>query len=174
MSRAKKIDYFGTVARNSEATRLLTKSGDCAVVHRGLARSVVMSCPDGCGSILTINLDRRSGKTWGLYLRKEKLTIFPSYWREDGCCCHFILWQNQILWCDLHERFKTPDVSSLHSTVLAQLSVDSYISYKTIADEIDEIPWDILWSCRCLVGKGLAIEHPKLELFMKTSPEDCD
>ena len=172
MSRAKRINYLGTAVRNSEAARQLTKPGDCAIVHRGLVRSVVISCPDGCGSVLTINLDRRSGKAWVLYQRKEELSIFPSYWRVDGCRCHFIVWRNCILWCDVYGRFKTPDVSSLHSTVLAQLSVDSYISYKAIADEIGEIPWDVLWSCRSLVMQGLAIEQPKSESFKKTPPED--
>ena len=167
MNRVERINYFGTVMRNSEASSLLTKPGDCVLVHRGCMRAIVMTCPDRCGSILTINLDRRSGKAWRVYLRKEKLSIFPSYWRTDGCCCHFIVWQNRIYWCDLREDFKLPDVSSLHSTVLAQLSEKSYISYKTIADEIDEVPWDILWSCRCLVKEGLVIEHPKLESFMK-------
>lgn len=174
MSRAEKINYVGTVVQNSEAARQLTRPGDCAVVHRGRARSVVIACPDGCGSVLTINLDRRSGKTWSLYLQKEKLSIFPSYWRADGCHCHFIVWRNRILWCDSYERFKPPDVSSLDSTVLVQLSVDSYISYEVIADLIDEIPWDVLWSCRSLVRKGLAKEHLKLKSFKKTTLEEVD
>ena len=168
MRRAEKISYVGTAGRHSGAARQLTRPGDCAVVHRGRTRSVVMMCPDGCGSVLTINLDRRSGKAWVLYLRKEKLSIFPSYWRTDGCRCHFIVWRDRILWCDSHERVKIPNVSSiLRSTVLAQLSVDSYISYEAIANEIDEIPWDVLWSCRSLVRQGLAIEHPKSESFKK-------
>lgn len=168
MSRVKRINYLGTAVRNSEAARQLKRPGDCAIVDRGRARSVVMACPDGCGSVLTINLDRRSGKAWNLYLREEKISIFPSYWQVAECRCHFIVWRNRILWCDSQERSNIPDVSSLHSTVLAQLSVDSYISYKAIADEIDEIPWDILWSCRSLVRQDLAIEEPKTESFKKT------
>ena len=171
MKRAEKINYVGTAVLNSGAVRQLTRPGDCAVVHRGRPRSIVMVCPDGCGSVLTINLDGRSGKAWGLYLRKQTLSIFPSYWRVDGCRCHFIVWRNRILWCDSHERIKTPNVSSLHSIVLTQLSIDSYISYEAIADEIDEIPWDVLWSCRSLVRQGLVIEHPKSESFKKLPPE---
>ena len=168
MNRAKKIDLRGTVAQNNDAVAKIASPGDCVIVHRSLARSVVMVCPDGCGSVLTINVDRRCGRAWDLYLRKEQLSIFPSYWRADGCLSHFIVWRNRILWCDSLDFFEPQNISSLNSSVLARLSVSSYISYQSIANEIDEIPWDVLWSCRSLVLEGLAEEHAKLESFMKS------
>ena len=171
MNRAKKIDLRGTVARNNDAVAMIANPGDCAIVHRSLARSVVMVCPDGCGSVLTINVDSRCGRAWDLYLRKEQLSIFPSYWRGDGCLSHFIVWRNRIIWCDSLDFYQPPNISLLNASVLACLSVSSYISYQSIADKVDEIPWDVLWSCRNLVFEGLAEEHAKSESFIKNRLE---
>ena len=167
MRRAKKATYLGTAERNSEAERQLKKPGDCAVVHRGYTRAVVMACPDGCGTKLTINLDQRTGKAWRLYFRSEKLSIYPSYWRTDGCLSHFIVWRNRIIWCDVRRDFEPPNVSPLLSTVLAKVPVGSYISHETIAAQIDEVPWDVLWSCRSLVRMGLVMKHPNAGLFKR-------
>lgn len=167
MRKEKKINFRGTTARNGDAVARLTNPGDCAVVYRGRARSMVMACPEGCGSILTINLDRRAGKAWDLYQRKQKISVFPSYWRVDGCRCHFIIWRDKILWCDSYERFETPDVSALHANVLEQIPTGSYAAYIDIAIAIDEVPWDVLWACRSLVRCGLAIEGINSESFKR-------
>src|SRR5438093_7423647 len=81
------------------AVGLVSASGDAAIVERGTPRLLVMRCPCGCGDDLLINLDRRAGPAWRSYVRGNKLTIFPSYWREDACESHFILWSDRIFWC---------------------------------------------------------------------------
>lgn len=165
--RSQRINLRGTASRNVDAAAQVKKPGDCAIVHRGSARSIVMLCPEGCGTVLTINLDRRTGKAWRMYRRDQRISVFPSYWRDDGCECHFIIWQNRILWCDLRSRFETPDVSRLHEKVLDQLPTDSFETYESIADRIDEIPWDVLWACRALVREGHAMENKQQEAFKK-------
>jgi hypothetical protein len=69
-------------------------------VTRGAPRSIVILCPDGCGEVLTVNLDRRSGPAWRFFERRGTLTIYPSIWRDSGCRAHFIIWNSEILWCD--------------------------------------------------------------------------
>lgn len=41
-----------------EADELIAEPGEAALVHRGVDRSLVMACPNVCGEMLTINLDR--------------------------------------------------------------------------------------------------------------------
>ena len=60
---------------------------------------LVIRCPCGCGDDLLLNLDLRAGSAWGFYRNRRGLTIYPSYWREDGCGSHFILWNDRIYWC---------------------------------------------------------------------------
>jgi hypothetical protein len=92
---------LGIVARYSEAATLLKKPGDCAVVERkGTLRQIVISCPDGCGETLSINLDPRSGAAWRLYQRRGRWSLFPSIDRTSGCRSHFLLWGGHIAWRD--------------------------------------------------------------------------
>jgi hypothetical protein len=45
-----------------DAASNAAKPGDCAVVERaGVRRQLVVCCPNGCGDLLSINFDPRSG-----------------------------------------------------------------------------------------------------------------
>jgi hypothetical protein len=70
--------------RYSEAVTKLHSPGDYVLVVRGLPRTIVMVCPDGCGENITINLDRRTGKAWRKFEAGGKLTIYPSVWRDTA------------------------------------------------------------------------------------------
>ena len=93
----------GIVNKYAGAIAQLNKPGDCTIVIRGVPRTVVMMCPDGCGETIAVNLDGRVGKAWRKYEHNEKLTIYPSVWRDTGCRAHFIVWNDQILWCDVDD-----------------------------------------------------------------------
>lgn len=54
---ARTAQYRGQVEYRDEATSLVTEPGDLVLVVRGRPRSVVIGCPDGCGEVLTVNLD---------------------------------------------------------------------------------------------------------------------
>src|ERR1041385_2821383 len=95
-TRANKVKLRGNVERHDLATPLLQVPGDAVIVERGKPRLLILRCPCGCGDNLLINLDRRVGKAWHLYQRRKRLTLFPSYWRDDGCGSHFILWDDDI------------------------------------------------------------------------------
>lgn len=153
--RAKTIRFVGTVEHHHQAVELLVQSGDAALVFRGCARSVVMACPDGCGEILTINLDDRSGKAWELYGKPTALTLFPSIWRSTGCESHFVVWRGKIDW--LSGDFWDPPEDLLDAT-LNLLSRHEARSYYQIAKQLGELPWDVAAACRVLVRRRQAIE----------------
>jgi hypothetical protein len=154
-ARAKTIRYRGKAAGHSAAVALLTQAGDVAIDERGIARSLVMKCPDNCGDTLTINLDRRAGKAWRIDNRATKFTLYPSVWREEGCKAHFIMWRDCILWCDWHDTPNWKD-DELVARVRGELRQDEYQHYEAIAERLAVIPWEVLWACQSLVRSGQA------------------
>jgi hypothetical protein len=114
-----------------------------------------MLCPDGCGDVLTINLDKRSGKAWRTDRRHGGLTVYPSVWRDSGCGAHFIVWRDQILWCDWWESPDPADVR-LTARVMQEIALHGaeYVHYEVVATAIDENPWDVHWACNVLTRRG--------------------
>ncbi len=153
-SRARAISLKGQVSHRHEANHLLTEPGAAVIVQRGVARSVAMACPDGCGEQLTVNLDERSGPAWRHYKEGEQLTLFPSVWRDTGCKSHFIVWQSKIYWCDWHEDLDEPMEEVMRRTEKA-LTAD-FASYLALADELALIPWAVLSACARLCRVGIA------------------
>lgn len=106
--KATRVRQRGTTEHRDEANLLLEEPGDAVIVERGVRRSLVMRCPDGCGETLAINLDRRAGKAWCLHAEKNAtLSLYPSVWKADGCRSHFIIRQSRIIWYD--PDFRTAD-----------------------------------------------------------------
>lgn len=172
MNRITRIHQQGTAERNHEAVALLKRAGDCVIVRRGCLRSLVLSCPDGCGTILTVNLDPRSGKAWRLYRSAGTLTLFPSVWRADGCRSHFILWKDRILWCRAtwEEASRTdvtlPVSTSLERRISAILPYDKFVSVTVLSEKLEEIPWEVLWACRRLTLAGHVEQRETDEVWM--------
>src|SRR4051812_45982925 len=97
---ATKARLRGSVASRDDARPQLQEAGDVVLVERGCLRSAVIKCPCGCGEELVINLDRRVGPAWRLYRDERGLTLYPSVWRDSGCCTHFILWHDTVFMCN--------------------------------------------------------------------------
>lgn len=154
--RANRLAFKAQVEQRHEANPLLKIPGDAALVHRGVLRSLVMACPDGCGELLTINLDARAGKAWRVYGSQEELSLFPSVWRETGCKSHFILWRSKIYWCDWDDELDTPmkDVVELVHGCLS----NELVPYVDIADALQLVPWAVLSACHRLAREGVAQE----------------
>ncbi|MBS1722983.1 MAG: hypothetical protein JSS66_08535 [Armatimonadetes bacterium] len=146
-----------TVRNHGEALRAIEQLGDVAIVSREGNRAIVMHCPDGCGEILTVNLDPRAGKAWRLFETKRGVTLFPSVWRSTGCRCHFILWDDVFFWFDGGDWAKTEVDRNLDKRVLAELTAEFDQDFESVADRLQEIPWAILEACRRLVLTGQAI-----------------
>src|SRR5690348_12912205 len=156
--RATLIDLRGEVVHRHEADTLLAHSGAAVLVRRGVLRSMVMACPDGCGEKLTINLDPRAGPAWRYYEDGRNVSLFPSVWRDTGCRSHFIVWRSHIYWCDTGDELDVPleEVVTRVRNVLG----DRLQNYTTIADCLGLVPWAVLSACRRLCRTKLAIEGP--------------
>lgn len=148
----------GRVQNHGDAAHKLAGPGDFVVVERGRPRSIVLSCPDGCGEVITINLDPRGGPAWRLYVSRKGVTLYPSIWRESGCGSHFIVWNSKIFWCDAWDEDPSAENldRDLDSRVLAALPLDSFVAYFDVAFRLGEIPWDVLRACRRLERAGVA------------------
>ncbi len=167
MTLVRKIRSHGTASNFAEAISRLVSPGDYVEVVRGVPRSLIMACPDGCGENITINLDKRAGPAWRKYVRHNRLTVYPSVWRESGCESHFIIWQDQILWCG---RRDDPEVDrmdeSLGISILHHFPVDTFVHYLTIAEETGNIPWEVYWSCLELAKAG-SLAQGKMGTFKR-------
>lgn len=154
--RANCLAFKAQVEQRHEANPFLKMPGDAALVHRGVLRSLVMACPDGCRELLTINLDARAGKAWRSYGSQEELSLFPSVWRETGCKSHFILWRSKIYWCDWDEELDTP-MGDIVDLVRGGLS-NELVPYVDIAEALRLVPWAVLSACHRLARDGVALE----------------
>jgi hypothetical protein len=146
---------LGTVERLSNAGPVLQQPGDCVIVERGGARrSLVMSCPCGCGELLPVNLDLRAGKAWRLYHRYGYWTLFPSIDRETGCRSHFILSRGCIIWCDWEDTVDATDYSDFLDALRTYFAGRDFTAFDEVAQVLDLVPWDVLSACRVLVRRG--------------------
>lgn len=165
--RANKLRRCGVAERYSEGTQLLKNPGDCVIVERGIPRSVLILCPDGCGETISVNLDSRSGPAWRRYERKEKITLYPSVWKQDGCKAHFIVWNDRILWCDRYEVARSELVSEDLIAAVLKILPPVETDYRALAEKLEAIPWDINWSCEELVRRSQAAEGAKKGTFYR-------
>lgn len=173
MSRARKITQHGCVERYSEAIAHLKSPGDAVVVKRGIPRSIVMQCPDGCGEVITVNLDQRSGPAWRYFKRRELLTIYPSIWKNSGCRVHFIVWNDTILWCGEHDTDEPQwDDSELRPAVDQLLPPPSqpHRHFEEFASQLNAVPWEVLWACHALVRAGVASSSERGTKFGRSPP----
>jgi len=152
-----RVRFRGEVESRHEADDLLEGPGDIALVYRGRPRSLVIACPDRCGSILTINLDERAGAAWRPYWRAGALTLYPSIWRDTGCEAHFIIRRDRILWCD-DNALEVADFDfdpALEQALLACLD-DQPRSAEELAHLVGDSPWDTGRAADKLVAAGHA------------------
>lgn len=147
---------------------MLKDLGDVVMDFREVPRALVMKCPDGCGQMLSVNLDRRSGKAWRLFGHGDKLTLFPSVWRDEGCKAHFILWRGQLLWCDGSSSADWQDRELIERVrqVLTDVAPRP-VGYEEIAQHLDAIPWEVLWACEALVKARIAVRRNPSEFFVR-------
>lgn len=158
--RTKNIVFRGTVESRDMAAPLLNLPGDTVLVQRGMPRMLAMRCPCGCGDNLIINLDSRTGYAWRFYQDPRGLTLYPSYWREDGCKSHFIVWNGHIYWCydwGSDESDSWSVSSTVEKMVLEALPKDRFIKYDELAEQLELIPWEALQACRQLIKQGMAV-----------------
>lgn len=169
MTRATHIRFLGTAEGQASTRALLQHLGDAAIDHRGVPRALVMKCPDGCGQLLSVNLDPRSDKAWRLYTKDNKLTLYPSVWRDDGCEAHFIIWKGHIIWCDGESTVDWHDQALINRVgdVLAAASPRP-VRYEDIAHQLGEIEWEVLWACQALFKARRVQRRGQTEFYVPT------
>lgn len=159
--KAYRIRDRGNVSNRHEAPLLLERPGDFVLVFRGIMRSVVMSCPDGCGATLTINLDDRTDKAWRFYRKRNQVSIFPSVWRDTGCGSHFIVWNHNIVWCGIKggdQDVVVEDAVELRRKVVGSVTAE-WQHYTELAEQLDEVPWDVNWACTLVARQHAGLEE---------------
>lgn len=156
------LNVKAVVESRSEVGTLLSKPGDAVIIHRRQPRWMMLNCPCGCGEDLPINLDRRAGKAWRYYGGSDRgLTLFPSVWLDTGCQSHFIVWRGRILLLDAYgedEPSSVPGLRDLVQRVRSHWPSGPMLSYVDVADQMGEIPWDVLEACRRLVREAVLVE----------------
>lgn len=162
--KAVTLSLRSVVESRAEVSGQLNSAGDAVLIKRGQPRWLLLKCPCGCGDEIPVNLDRRAGKAWRLYEdTKSGVTLFPSVWRDTDCESHFIIWRNQILLFGGHDDDISsapvhPDLESLSVRVLQSWPPGGWTSYSDVADQLVEIPWDVLDACRYLTRAGSLVE----------------
>lgn len=157
--RTNRVRFRGSVESRADASALIRNPGDYVIVERGRPRWLILRCPSRCGTELSINLDSRAGPAWCYYLRKKKLTLFPSIWLTTGCESHFIIWDDRILWCDgweIEDQYAA--VGDLETRIAGQLRSDVWTHFTEVAEELNEIPWNVLAAARRLKKRGRVLE----------------
>ena len=159
-----KLVLKAVVESRSSATGKMMSPGEAVLIERGIPRWLLIKCPCGCGEEIPINVDARAGKAWRLYRDKHLgVTLYPSVWRDTGCESHFIIWRGQIrLFGSSADDERVPienaEVNALAERVLHVWPKDGLVPCLPIADQLGEIPWDVLEACRALVRSRLLVE----------------
>lgn len=164
--KATRIRDRGKVARRHEADSLLERPGDFVLVERGVLRSFVMVCPDGCGEKLAINLDPRTDKAWRYYKKRNQISIFPSVWRDTGCQSHFIIWNHTIVWCESAEGDRdvvVEEEAELRRRVL-EICTEQWQAFTLLAERLEEVPWDVNRACVYLARNAGVLREGKGDL----------
>jgi len=152
------IRLKGEAERRADAETLLSAPGDTAIIRRGVVRSLLLRCPDGCGQTLLVNLDPRAGKAWRLRIDRGGLTLYPSVWREGGCGSHFVIWQHRILWCDRSDATEgeEPEYDDRVEDRVAKGLRRELAPADEIGERVYESGWEVARACRRLVAAGRA------------------
>jgi hypothetical protein len=110
--------------------------------------------------VLSINLDPRSGPAWRLYQKRGLWSLFPSVDKPAGCLSHFILWRGRVLCCSADDDDGGPqEIPEIKiERILGVLQGGRKAGFVQIADELDEVPWDVLAVCRSLGRSGVLEE----------------
>ncbi len=95
--RSAGLQKLVVVSTLEQALDHLIGKGQIFVITRGRPRWLKMHCPCGCGSVVSLNLDPRAGRSWRLSIREGRATLTPSVWRTSGCKSHFLLINNRAV-----------------------------------------------------------------------------
>lgn len=62
---------------------------------------VGLRCPCGCGRRIELLVIAEANPRWDIAIdSKQRVTLHPSVWMNDGCRSHFILRAGHVHWCN--------------------------------------------------------------------------
>jgi len=81
--------------------RLPDDPGTMVFVESGLVKKwACMSCPGGCGEIISLSLNPNQRPRWTVLIDFwQRPTINPSVHQQNACGCHFWIKNGQVHWC---------------------------------------------------------------------------
>jgi len=67
--------------------------------NEGFCWQLLMICPCGCKTVLYLNTLGEYKPSWRLVTdKKGAISIHPSIHRQEGCCSHFFIKNNRVIW----------------------------------------------------------------------------
>jgi Family of unknown function (DUF6527) len=94
--------YFGSTFRMDVVEELpakLNRRTLHVITEHDVHIQASMICPDGCGTVINLNLLPDDHPVWRLsadYLCRP--TLYPFGWRREGCGARFFLRKGQLVW----------------------------------------------------------------------------
>lgn len=89
-----KVDYVDELPRRLDPTKLYV------IREKSLLLQASMNCPDGCGTVINLNLLSDDHPCWKLHIDQAGApTLSPSVWRREGCGAHYFLRAGKVVWC---------------------------------------------------------------------------
>jgi hypothetical protein len=151
------IRRFPNATNIASAVAVLTNAGDLTIVARdGVDRWLAMRCPDGCGELIKVNLDPRSGPAWRVYTDDQQLSLYPSISRDSGCNSHFVIWRNYIWSYGADSAYLRESSSELRSKLkrlskrILEVLTAEPTDYYLLAERLSANPWDVQVACERL------------------------
>lgn len=69
--------------------------------HNNKKKWIMFRCPCKCGDVITLSLQQIHTPCWRLGLTsKNRPTLYPSVWRDQGCFSHFWVKDGRVYWCN--------------------------------------------------------------------------
>ena len=75
--------------------------GQMVIVRSGAVEKwACMSCPGGCGKIISLSLNPNQSPRWTVKIDFwQRPSLHPSVHQQNECGCHFWVKQGQVRWC---------------------------------------------------------------------------
>lgn len=70
------------------------------VVHENNPYWAMFKCPCGCGTVISLSLQKIHKPSWTVEKTKSgRPSLHPSVWQNKGCCSHFWIKDGRVHWC---------------------------------------------------------------------------
>jgi hypothetical protein len=95
----KKIDIGYEIVSKMPQPSKITEKQITFVGDRQMLKRALLKCPCGCGDVLNLSLMKNHIPNWAVkFDSKDKVTLSPSVWKNDGCRSHFFVRKGKIIW----------------------------------------------------------------------------